>query len=749
MAGPPSPTLNVRSPAAGTGTDQPHAPLSKCPTCGKDLTGEPNYCPACGADLRGLGSHSDTFSGPLTDRLIDGRYRLLEKLGEGGMGAVFKVEHVRMGKIAALKLMRSDAAIDAGLKERFLQESRTVAKLSHPNTVQVFDAGELEDGSLFMAMEFVPGKDLAWHLKANGTMSEASVVGVAVQVLSSLQEAHEVGIVHRDIKPANVMLVKRRRGEDQVKLLDFGIAKLLEGEARKSTTGDFVGTPTYMSPEQIRGDAIDARSDLYSLGAMLFELVTGRPPFDAPSPIEIVSLHVKEPVPRMADVAPSVAVSPAFESVVRKALSKNPDERYQDADAMRAALGELRRALGVTTGDFTPLPTELAAKMLSREDFDRFERRLRLQRTVTPLLVLAALSAGGLGVWHFSTNRPLPGPSTHEVEPNDLLTQATRVPLAADITGSIGAAALGENDRDLYVADVAAGAYRLTLKGVADLNLSVEVLQLEKSAEGEKLRRRVFVDDVGEGGDERLDALQLSGGSVYLRIEEKPFATQPNRPSREKSLASYTLRLEPMSGEFLETEPNDTGGTAQLLPVTRSLTAFAGVKLDDPDRLSSLRTDAPFTSFDWFRVEAGAEETVAVVVVPPERGSLLVLDGAALEAWKQKKAQSTPKRPAPPPPVPLVVKGVPAVIELKAVEGQASRRLRILPGDDVLPGSTYRVAAATSTENGLSGLLDLGAQLQDTNQLNAERTVFEWGLKLFERSSPDVQRLKDALNRLP
>jgi serine/threonine-protein kinase len=182
MTGHLPPTLNLSKPATEAGATAP----ASCPTCGKALVEQPNFCPACGGDLRGLGSHSDTFSGALTDRLIDGRYRLMEKLGEGGMGAVFKVEHVRMGKIAALKVMRSDMAIDAELKARFLQEARTVAKLSHPNTVQVFDAGSLEDGSLFMAMEFVPGKDLAWHLKANGPMTEASAVSLAVQVLNSL-----------------------------------------------------------------------------------------------------------------------------------------------------------------------------------------------------------------------------------------------------------------------------------------------------------------------------------------------------------------------------------------------------------------------------------------------------------------------------------------------------------------------------------------------------------------------------------
>ncbi len=738
------PTIDL-SPATAQAASQ--GPAS-CPTCGKELLEQPNFCPACGGDLRGLGGHSDTFSGALTNRLIDGRYRLMEKLGEGGMGAVYKVEHVRMGKIAALKLMHSDAAIDASLKERFLQESRTVAKLSHPNTVQVFDAGKLDDGSLFMAMEFVPGKDLAWHLKANGPMTEANAVSLSVQVLSSLQEAHEHGIVHRDIKPANVMLVKRRKGEDQVKLLDFGIAKLLESEGRKSATADFVGTPAYMSPEQIRGINIDARSDLYSLGAMVFELVTGRPPFDHESPMKIINMHLTQEVPRIAEVAPNVQISPAFEEVLRRALSKEADARFQDAEAMKSAFDELRKTLGVHSREFTPLPAEVGANMLSREDFDRFERKLRRQRNVAPIAAVLVLAAFGLGGWKYTANRPFNVPGTREVEPNDQLTQATPIVLGADISGSMGAATQGENDRDLYTANVTAGSYRVTLRGVEDLNLTLEVLQMMDTPEGPKLRRKVFLDDSPEGGDERLDGLRLISGPVYLRVEEKPFCTQPNRPSREKSLTPYALRLEAMSGDFLESEPNDTSGTAQLLPMTRPLTAFAGTKLDDPERLSGLRTDAPFTPFDWFRIDAPDDQQIMVVIVPPERGSLLVLDGSAIDAWRLKKAQSTPKHPAPPPPLAQVVKNV-VMLELKPLEGQTGRRLRVLPGDEILPGATYQIAAASSAENGLEGLLALAAQLGETNRPSAQRNVLEWGVKIYERTSPDAAKLKEALNQLP
>ncbi|MEW5742972.1 MAG: protein kinase [Myxococcota bacterium] len=710
-----------------------------CPHCAKVLDGEPNFCPACGSDLRGLGGNSDTLDGPMKDKLIDGRYRLLEKLGEGGMGSVFKVEHARMGKLAALKLLRPDHALDKGLKARFLQEARVVARLSHPNTVQVFDSGELEDGSLFITMEYVPGKDLAWHLKAHGPMSEDKALAIGIQLLASLQEAHEAGIIHRDLKPANVMLVRRRKsGEDQVKLLDFGIAKLQEAEGRKSTTGDFIGTPAYMSPEQIRGEALDARSDLYSLGALLFELVTGRQLYVGPNPISVVTQHTGSPVPRIGDVAPQSNVTQAFEAVVRKALAKDPADRYRDAEQMRAALEALRRQMGGHTNNYTPMPTELADKMLSREDFDRFERNLRLQRTVAPLLALGVVVALAVGGWHLYRRQHVEGPRSAEVEPNELPAQATPFALGADVKGAIGSAAANANDRDLFLTQVPGGPLRVTLEGVPDLNLTLEVLQVEKTDDGEKLKRRVFLDDVGPGGGERVDGLVSTPGELYLRVEEKPFAAEPNRPSREKALVPYTLRVEAMAPGVLEAEPNDTPQSAQPLPMTKAVEAWAGARFDDVDELSALRPDAPLSGVDWFRVEAPASssEAVVVAVVPPERGALLVTDGVALDAWAAKRAGRSQAAPG------VMVQGSPLVFEVKP-GADGVRRLRVVAAGDTLSGAVYRLAVGTSGPNGVAGILDLARALTEEKRDTSRKQLLSAVAQRLA-GSPDVARLLDA-----
>ena len=710
-----------------------------CPHCGKRLTDDSNFCPACGKDLRGLRPESNTFSGAGNDALIDGRYRVLEKLGEGGMGSVYKVEHIRMGKVAAVKVMRADAVQDKALTARFLQEARVVARLSHPNTVQVFDSGELPGGGLYMAMEYVPGKDLAWHLRAHGPMKEEKAVAIAVQVLKSLQEAHEAGIVHRDIKPANIMLVRRRKGGDeQVKLLDFGIAKLQESEGRKSTTGDFIGTPAYMSPEQIRGESLDARSDIYSLGALLFELVTGRQLYVGNTPINIITQHVEGKLPTIVEVAPSVEVTSGFEAVLRKSLARQPADRYADADSFRAALEALHQSLKVPTSDYTPLKA-VAENMLSREDFDRYERSLRWQRAAMPLAVFAVLVVAVLFGIRALRAPPPPGPATAEVEPNDDPLHATPIALNTDVTGSMGARAAGDGaaDRDLFVVQVPEGPVRVTLSAVPDLNLTLELLQLEKNGTADKLRRKVWLDDAPVGGAERLDALMLSSGSLYLRVEEQPFCTEPSRPPRERSLVPYTLRVEPMTGGPFENEPNDTDLTAQPLPLTRGITAFTGLG-DEWEKVMATRGTTPSSAADFYRIDAAANETVAIVVVPPERGSLQVVDVVSVDSAKGKSPRNKP-------PPNTVVSGLPQLVKLEAA-ADGSRKVRIVPVPGSPAGASYRLAAATSGANGLAGVLDVYRALDADNQTAAATALLQ-ATRGSLPNSPDLAQLKEVSAR--
>jgi hypothetical protein len=314
--------------------------------------------------------------------------------------------------------------------------------------------------------------------------------------------------------------------------------------------------------------------------------------------------------------------------------------------------------------------------------------------------------------------------SSQEVEPNDTVQQATRIDLGTEIQGTIGATS-GEGDRDLYVATVAAGPHRFTLSGVADLNLAVEVMQL---GGGEKLVRRLFLDDQGTSEGERVDGLLLAAGEVFFRVLERPFCTEPNRPSREKSLVPYTLLLAALTTDALaEVEPNDTPSTAQALPLTRAVIAWAGDRVD-VEKLAALRPDAPFSSADWFRVEGPAD--VMVAVVPPERGVLLVVDGAALEAFQRKSSKTLGV---------VAVTGGPQWVELKPM-ADGHRRLRVLAGEDVPPGAEYWLAAGMRGDNGLAAVIDLGRSLDSRSRLKTKRLLLD-ATRLRFAGSSDLSRL--------
>jgi serine/threonine protein kinase len=209
-------------------------------------------------------------------KVVDGRYRVLEVIGRGGMGVVYRVEHLRMGKIAAMKVLHRDLAHDPEIVHRFEREAAAISKLHHPHTVQVFDFGTAQ-GALYLIMEYVRGLDLARIISRDGPMPWPRCAPLLAQICGALQEAHELGIVHRDLKPENVLITRSTGGRDYAKVLDFGLAKLDQRgvPSHETERSAIVGTPYFMAPEQIRGDEVDARTDIYSFGALMFELLTG------------------------------------------------------------------------------------------------------------------------------------------------------------------------------------------------------------------------------------------------------------------------------------------------------------------------------------------------------------------------------------------------------------------------------------------------------------------------------------------
>ncbi|HEY3578643.1 MAG TPA: Stk1 family PASTA domain-containing Ser/Thr kinase [Gaiellaceae bacterium] len=278
-------------------------------------------------------------SDSLIDTLFDGRYRIQRKLGAGGMADVYLAEDQELGRRVAIKILNGRHANDAQFIERFRREAKNAAALNHPNIVSIYDRGNAED-TYYIAMEFLDGRTLKELIVSRGAAPINVAIEYARQILSALRFAHRHGIVHRDIKPHNVLV----DSEGRVKVTDFGIARA--GTSQMTETGSIVGTAQYLSPEQARGGEVDQRSDLYSLGIVLYELLTGKTPFDGDTPVEIAMKHLSNAPKPPSKLRPDIPAE--LDMVVLRALAKNPDDRYQSADEMEADLERVARGARVS-----------------------------------------------------------------------------------------------------------------------------------------------------------------------------------------------------------------------------------------------------------------------------------------------------------------------------------------------------------------------------------------------------------------
>jgi predicted Ser/Thr protein kinase len=318
--------------AQQTSESQPAiAVLKVCPHCGTEYETAARFCPADGTALRPKGSDS------LIGSVLAERYHILKRIGEGGMGRVYLGEHVKMNRQCAIKVMSPALVNDTESASRFAREASSAARIIHPNVAAVFDYGESE-GLVYLVMEYVDGEPLSRLLARESPFALERAVDLARQIADGLGAAHELGIVHRDLKPDNILVTRSRSGREVAKVVDFGIAKAMQegaGEAL-TRTGLVIGTPEFMSPEQLLGDPIDARSDLYALGCILHLMLTAAPAFDAPTREQMIKRRLSENPPHAQELDPGIPDS--IDRVIVKLLARTPDERYGSAAEVRDAL---------------------------------------------------------------------------------------------------------------------------------------------------------------------------------------------------------------------------------------------------------------------------------------------------------------------------------------------------------------------------------------------------------------------------
>ena len=418
------------------------APMKLCPSCQATYPDATAFCSRDGASLRTMGAWAE-------GTLIRGRYQILGKIGEGGMGAVYKVKHTGFDELRAIKVLDPALTHDPKFLERFKQEAFITRKLHHPNAVRVDDIDEAEDGSPFIVMEYIAGRNLKQVMTEQRQLPAARVCAIAKQVAAALDAAHQLGMVHRDIKPDNILLVKTDEGE-QAKVLDFGIARVKEGSLgegakdRDLTGKGFVmGTPRYVSPEQAqgrKGDDLDGRADLYSLAIVMYEMLTGEAPFQGATSMETLIAHIQKPPRPIQLVRPGLGIPEGLAGLVMRTLHKNRDLRPPSAAAFMAELTRIENGLGGDSAGIPSRPVSRSSPGPPAAPPIRTAASSASQRAspiATPVaatsgepgepsafkmrLLTAAVLAGILGgIWYYLSHRPSELMVQHRATAEDL-----------------------------------------------------------------------------------------------------------------------------------------------------------------------------------------------------------------------------------------------------------------------------------------------------------------------------------------
>jgi serine/threonine protein kinase len=379
-----------------------------CTQCGTVYDINQKFCPADGSPLR-----FQSADDPLIGQMVAERYQILSLIGEGGMGRVYLAEHVRMGRKSAVKVINPALATTADAISRFNREAANACKINHPNVAQVYDFGEMADGTLYLAMEFVDGETLDAIVSREGSLPPARAAQITKQVADALYAAHHLDIVHRDLKPENVMVARHLDGSDWVKVVDFGIAKTVQRDGRGSQTvtmtGVSLGTPEYMSPEQLAGETLDHRTDIYSLGLVLFNMLTGDLPYPKVTSKETLVRRLTSRPRTLADLRPDVVWPPALQGALDRALATEAAERFDNVGEFgRAVVRAVESADASAVATATVPPPRTAAPNPLPPGDARLGRSMIRRRAVpwavaTAVVLAAVVLAANLSTRHNAT----------------------------------------------------------------------------------------------------------------------------------------------------------------------------------------------------------------------------------------------------------------------------------------------------------------------------------------------------------
>jgi serine/threonine protein kinase len=524
-----------------------------CPVCRVPATSTDAFCSRCGA---ALGATPGAEKDPLLGAVIDNRYRVIERLGQGGMGSVYLAEHVGIGKRVAVKVLRPHLRTQPELVRRFRREALLVSKLTDAHTITVFDFGTWE-GLIYFVMEYLRGEDLGKLLEREPRLPPARALAIAHQICSSLAEAHAAGLVHRDLKPENVFLLRTAGGDEWVKVLDFGLAKTVRempelidarGEpAFQTAHGALLGTPYFMAPEQVRGDPVDGRTDLYALGALIYRMISGDFPHTGRTPLQVLESHLSGIVKPLTESAPGARLPEGCDALVRKMLARAPDDRPADASEVSQQLlrisqraqqarpeGESEWASATWEGGRPePLPMPDGP---TRDEVVEFERSLRWRAWSRVLLLLVVLgAAGAAGYWAFHHGPPVA--LREEVEPNEDPATANPLTPGLELKGHIGRRLRRDtSDRDVFVvAGLPPGAH---LEGQLGPVPGLDLVLEGYDREGKLLFK---INENGKDAGEHLPPTAPTADPLYLVVRE--VWVQGEMPL-ENSTDAYTLRVD-------------------------------------------------------------------------------------------------------------------------------------------------------------------------------------------------------------